>query len=288
MGNKKSTEPKGGWRHEVLNGQQSRVTCASTATGFSVSVNSYGVSIYVASLSVGMAIEAKEEPKRPSLASRVRGALSRADVKRARFVVARSIRSAALPVAVKLGSPAAVKALARMGVSADGPRSLLALVARIGKDRAAGKLLEAYAAAGLDVNEPWKRADGAWAVYPLHYAAELGNIEAMEALIALGAKLDARDDKGETALHAAAEHGQAAAASLLLRAGIDSRALDNDGRAARDVAQANPEAWETHGGYPTFEAQVERTILSSVIDPAEAPRDEAAPGPAPSRRRPRL
>ncbi len=54
---------------------------------------------------------------------------------------------------------------------------------------------------------------------PLHLAAERGYTEAVEALLAAGADVNAKDVDGRTPLHWAAIHGQTAAVEALIEAG---------------------------------------------------------------------
>ena len=70
----------------------------------------------------------------------------------------------------------------------------------------------------------------------LHWAADVGSAGACEALLARGARVDARDDDGLTALSYAVtcEHG--AVVSLLLAAGADPDAADDEGDTPRAAA----------------------------------------------------
>jgi cytohesin len=74
---------------------------------------------------------------------------------------------------------------------------------------------------------------------PLHWAASSGNHEAVEALLAAGAELDARNDFGETPLLIAVARAEATCARLLLVAGADPDVADGKERTARDLA-----SWE--------------------------------------------
>ena len=71
---------------------------------------------------------------------------------------------------------------------------------------------------------------------PLHYAANCGNRDMVELLLANKAEIDARDDFGETPLQLAAYKGQAMAAELLLASKADVNAQNNSGEAPLDLA----------------------------------------------------
>ena len=57
---------------------------------------------------------------------------------------------------------------------------------------------------------------------PLHWAAEMENVQAARALLASGADVKARDGYGNTPLHVAARAGGAAVAQLLLAHGAEA------------------------------------------------------------------
>ena len=73
-------------------------------------------------------------------------------------------------------------------------------------------------------------------------AVEETNLAAIELLVARGAKLDAVDEQGSTALALAAEMGFHEAVELLLAARADPNVCDRAGLTALDVA-------EEHGGH---------------------------------------
>ena len=77
-------------------------------------------------------------------------------------------------------------------------------------------------------------AEGSYA--PLHWAALSDHPQAIEALLAAGAPVDARNDFGETALLIATARGCAGPARLLLLAGADPDLADRKGTTARDRA----------------------------------------------------
>jgi hypothetical protein len=73
---------------------------------------------------------------------------------------------------------------------------------------------------------------------PLMKAAGEGEIETMEMLISRGAKLDARDYRGQTALMYAVKNGCRVAAGLLISKGADVNAKNNWGSTALTIANS--------------------------------------------------
>ena len=71
----------------------------------------------------------------------------------------------------------------------------------------------------------------------LHWAAAAGNCAGIELLLRAGAGIDARANWDETALHLAAGAGATQAAMLLLDLGANAGLLDDQGRAALDNAE---------------------------------------------------
>jgi ankyrin repeat protein len=65
--------------------------------------------------------------------------------------------------------------------------------------------------------------------YPLHAAAQAGDMEEVRRLLATGQDLNARDAEGNTPLHLAAFNGQLDAVIALLAAGADANAQDAQG-----------------------------------------------------------
>ncbi|GAG32913.1 unnamed protein product, partial [marine sediment metagenome] len=63
----------------------------------------------------------------------------------------------------------------------------------------------------------------------LHKAVADANIEQVKLLISGGAKVDGRDERGQTPLHLAAKYGLKDVAELLLTKGGDAKAFDNNG-----------------------------------------------------------
>lgn len=88
-------------------------------------------------------------------------------------------------------------------------------------------------------------ADGATA---LHWAADAGTVAAVRALLAGGAAVDAVDGDGATPLMYAALRGHADAATALLDAGADPDAVDGDREGVRD--KAAPGWWDEGRGRP--------------------------------------
>lgn len=82
-------------------------------------------------------------------------------------------------------------------------------------DQGKTKDLISALAAGTDPNAPGAPNEK---TSPLHYAARNGDDEAIQILLAAGAKADARGRRGKTPLHAAAAANRAAACALLLDA----------------------------------------------------------------------
>ncbi|NXA13837.1 ANR16 protein, partial [Sapayoa aenigma] len=70
----------------------------------------------------------------------------------------------------------------------------------------------------------------------LHYAAKEGHGHTIQALLSLGADIQAKDGKGRSALHAACARQQAEAARILLRAGLRDTP-DGTGMLARQLAR---------------------------------------------------
>ncbi len=112
--------------------------------------------------------------------------------------------------------------------SADG-FTPLHFAAFFGEESVARLLLEHHADAGAVANNPMR-------VQPLHSAAAARNLAIVRALLEHGAPVNARQQKGWTALHAAAQHGDKPMVEVLLKHGANPNAKDDEGRTPDEVA----------------------------------------------------
>lgn len=138
-----------------------------------------------------------------------------------------------LHLAAQQGNLVAVTTLLRSGADAhllskDGMTPLHAAV--LGNTDT--RILDAFLKRGVDVNSkvglnhyPWGGAT------PLILAASLGNVEAIKALLARGADVNAQDARGLTALHQAIARNRPGV-DVLFQAGADGAIKDNLGRTA--------------------------------------------------------
>ncbi|WP_083232879.1 ankyrin repeat domain-containing protein [Endozoicomonas atrinae] len=94
--------------------------------------------------------------------------------------------------------------------------------------------IDALIARGADVNARTK--DGRT---PLHNAAQNGHLEAIDALIARGADVNARTKDGRTPLHFAAQNGHLEAIDALIARGADVNARTKKGDTALKSASDN-------------------------------------------------
>jgi ankyrin repeat protein len=106
------------------------------------------------------------------------------------------------------------------------------------ENKARQAIVAALLAQGAAVNEP-----GAQGVTPLIQLAAWGYAPATdrrlaEQLLGLGAKVDARDDFGSTALMLAARRGKADLVQLLLSKGVDPTAKNCHGQTAASLARS--------------------------------------------------
>lgn len=81
-------------------------------------------------------------------------------------------------------------------------------------------------------------ADNATHVMPLHSALAGRSVSVVSMLLAIGVDPDPVQQGGFTPLMAAAQHGDGELADLLLACGADSRRAADDGRTAADIAIA--------------------------------------------------
>lgn len=96
------------------------------------------------------------------------------------------------------------------------------------------QVVEALLAAGADVNAKQNSfSDNT----PFHVAALLGNTKVVEALLASSANVHAKNKRGETSLHEAAEEGQIEIVKALLVAGADTEAMNKYGETPLDLAR---------------------------------------------------
>jgi uncharacterized protein len=106
----------------------------------------------------------------------------------------------------------------------------LHFAAFFGEESVARALLEHHADAGAVANN-------ALQVMPLHSAAAGRHLAIVRALLEHGAPVNARQQKGWTALHAAAQHGDRAMVELLLKYGANPNAKSDDGLMPDEVAE---------------------------------------------------
>jgi ankyrin repeat protein len=106
----------------------------------------------------------------------------------------------------------------------------LHFAAFFGHENVARVLLEHHADAGAV-------ADNAMKVMPLHSAAAGRNLAIVRALLEHGAPVNAKQERGWTALHAAAQQGDRAMVDLLLKYGANPNAKNDDGRTAEEIAE---------------------------------------------------
>jgi uncharacterized protein len=105
----------------------------------------------------------------------------------------------------------------------------LHFAAFFGEESVARVLMEHHADAGAVANNPMQ-------VMPLHSAAAARNLAIVRALLEHGAPVNARQQKGWTALHAAAQHGDQAMVELLLKYGANPNARDEHGLTPDEIA----------------------------------------------------
>ncbi|CAD5213909.1 unnamed protein product [Bursaphelenchus okinawaensis] len=73
-------------------------------------------------------------------------------------------------------------------------------------------------------------------IYPIHHAADFGQLDILNSLIDLGASLKQQDTAGQTVLHYAASNGHFEVVQYLLAKGLDPEHKCNDGLTPKDIA----------------------------------------------------
>ncbi len=106
----------------------------------------------------------------------------------------------------------------------------LQLACFFGREESALWLMEQ----GADVDAVAKNPQG---ISPIHAAAANGNLAIIQALLANGADVNAKQHNDFTPLHTAADHGSVEMAQLFLDHGADIAAATVDGRTAADIAR---------------------------------------------------
>jgi ankyrin repeat protein len=115
---------------------------------------------------------------------------------------------------------------------------------------------------------------------PLIHAAENGNMQLAEALIAHGANVNARAENGQSALHLAATKNQAGLVRLLLANGAQRDMKDKDGRTPLSLAQqyALTEIVDILKG-PEVPQVLKPVAAVAAPDPKPVPASPVAPRP---------
>lgn len=150
-------------------------------------------------------------------------------------------RSGVAPVAVAafIGSGRIVDLLLARGVEADAVdltgKSAIVYAAARGFAGIVKRLLKS----GVDVNRRYGNDLTAlmWAAGYSNDVTEQEGLETVEALVSAGARLDAVDDRGRTALMTAAELGHVAVVARLIEAGADTGLKDKKGFDALAIAK---------------------------------------------------
>jgi ankyrin repeat protein len=94
------------------------------------------------------------------------------------------------------------------------------------------RAVDALIALGADVDAPANRGRT-----PLHEASQLGKDDVVRLLLERGAKVDAKDERGCTALYLAAAAGHAPIVAILAERGADVKAADTEGTTPIMAAQ---------------------------------------------------
>lgn len=120
--------------------------------------------------------------------------------------------------------------------------------------------IEAHAAAksNLEEKEPFGGST------PLIVASSYGKVESIEALLAQGVDLHAKNNDGSTALHCAVFFGYPECVKLLLAKGADKTLKNNYGQTPLDLA-TQPWTQDLEGIYKMFEGVLQTTIDTEAI-----------------------
>jgi uncharacterized protein len=149
--------------------------------------------------------------------------------------------STTLSAAVFSGSGEIVDLLLEHGVDAKAVDSTGKSAILYAAARGFAGLTERLLKAGVDVNAVYANNLTAlmWAAGFSEDAPEDDGIKTVTLLLDKGAKIDAQDDRGYTALITAAELGHDGVVALLLKRGADRTIKSKDGKAAADVASTD-------------------------------------------------
>lgn len=161
------------------------------------------------------------------------------------------------------GTRLLIQAGARLNDQDDAGDSALAKAATRGKEGCAKALLEA----GADPALP----DGQGQT-PLMKVALIGSVGCVEALAA-GSALEARDSLGRRAIHFAAEGGSLECVQALLGLGADPLALTDEGKSLADLAEAGG------SGRPSKRERLRQWAAGAQAAWREAQELSAEPGP---------
>lgn len=144
----------------------------------------------------------------------------------------------ALHAAAYNGNDKLVQALLAHGAAADAMDTTGKSPAIYAAARGYVEIVEQLIAAGVDPNRHYGNGLTLlmWAAGHSNDTPRRDGVNTVLRILALGAELDAVDNRGWSALMIAAERGHAEVATLLLERGADPTIADNDGRRAADLA----------------------------------------------------
>ncbi|MEO6378732.1 MAG: ankyrin repeat domain-containing protein [Caulobacteraceae bacterium] len=153
-------------------------------------------------------------------------------------------------------------------------------------------LLKAGAKVDLPVERAWK--DQVGGITPLMSATGLKNqpndtrgkfkteaqsVAVIKLLVAAGADVNARDDRGDTALHGAVLRGYNDVVTTLIKDGADPYRANNDGKSAADIAKAP--AYQARGQIIEVSPKT-AALIAELKPPPAAGQKAAAPAPKPT------